>query len=68
MREIIIAGATLMNIEMTTVKGVSPGIATGTMKAGTRTTAASPLAGVDGVAIKASTGLTTAPPVADHTR
>lgn len=68
MREIIIVGATLMNIEMTTVKGVNPDTAIGTMKADTRTTVASPLEGVDGVAIKASTGLTTAPRITDPTR
>lgn len=66
MREIIIVGATLMNIEMTTVKGVSLDIAIGTMKADTRTIVASPLVGVDEVAIKANTGFTTAPHVIVH--
>lgn len=66
MREIITVGATLMNIEMTTVKDVNLDIAIGTMKADTRTIVASPLVGVDEVAIKANTGFTTAPHVTVH--
>lgn len=59
MRKIIIVDATLMNTEMTTVKGVKLDIAIGTMKADTRTIVASPLVEVEEVVIKANTGFTT---------
>lgn len=59
MRKIIIADATLMNIEMTTVKGVNLDIAIETMKADTRTIVASPLVEVEEVVIKANAGFTT---------
>lgn len=54
MRKTIIAGATLMNTEMTTVKDVNMDITIESMKVDTRTIVANPL----GVVIKANTGFT----------
>lgn len=66
MRKIIIVDATLMNIEMTTIKGVNLDIGIGTMKADIRTIVASPLVEVEEVVIKADIGFTTAPHIIVH--
>lgn len=66
MRKIIIVDATLMNTEMTTIKSVNLDIATGTMKADTRTIVASRLVEVEEVVIKANTRFTTVLHISIH--
>ena len=59
MGRIIIVDATLMNTEMTTIKGVNLDIVIEIMKADIRTIVASPLVEVEEVVIKANTEFTT---------
>lgn len=67
MRKIIIVDATLMNIEMTTVKDVNLDIAIETMRADTRTIVASPLVEVEEVVIKVNIGFITVRHIIVHT-
>lgn len=60
MRRITIVDATLMNIEMTTIKHVSLDTIIETKKADTRTIVASPLVEAEEVVIRANTGCMTA--------